>query len=80
MAREKSPIRILRVIARMNLGGPAHHVAVLSDGLDRRDYETLLVSGRVGEGEEEHTDLDVPMRPHSTRSDRTFVHFRTCLR
>ena len=59
MEQEKAPIRILRVIARMNLGGPAHHVAVLSDGLDRRNYQTLLVCGLVGEGEEEHTDHDV---------------------
>ncbi len=42
----------------MNLGGPAHHVALLSHGLTERGYETLLVTGRVGAGEEEHTDLD----------------------
>jgi glycosyltransferase involved in cell wall biosynthesis len=39
-------IRVLRVIARMNLGGPAHHVSLLGGGLDDR-YETLLVAGRV---------------------------------
>lgn len=42
----------------MNLGGPAHHVAVLSRGLTERGYETLLVTGGVGAGEEEHADLD----------------------
>jgi glycosyltransferase involved in cell wall biosynthesis len=42
----------------MNLGGPAHHVALLSRGLQSRGYEALLVTGRVGAGEEEHTDLD----------------------
>ena len=42
----------------MNLGGPAHHVALLSRGLEDRGYETLLVTGRVGAGEEEHTDLE----------------------
>lgn len=42
----------------MNLGGPAHHVALLSRGLTERGYETLLVTGRAGAGEEEHTDLD----------------------
>lgn len=40
----------------MNLGGPAHQVALLSARLDPRRYETLLVSGRVGPGEEEHSD------------------------
>jgi glycosyltransferase involved in cell wall biosynthesis len=42
----------------MNLGGPAHHVALLSRGLTARGYETLLVTGRAGAGEEEHADLD----------------------
>ncbi len=50
----KSRVRVLRVIARMNLGGPAHHVSLLSDRLDRERYETLLVTGKVGAGEEEH--------------------------
>jgi glycosyltransferase involved in cell wall biosynthesis len=58
MAARKPPIRVLRVIARMNLGGPAHHVALLSRGLSKRGYETLLVTGKVGAGEEEHTDLE----------------------
>ena len=44
-------IRVLRVIARMNIGGPAHHVALLSGGLDPDRYETLLVCGQVGRGE-----------------------------
>lgn len=38
----------------MNLGGPAHHVALLSERLDPVRYETLLVTGAVGLGEEEH--------------------------
>jgi glycosyltransferase involved in cell wall biosynthesis len=67
VAQEKeAPIRILRVIARMNLGGPAHHVALLSEGLDSKRYETLLVCGEVGRGEEEHTGHDVPVQRIST--------------
>jgi hypothetical protein len=46
------PIRILRVIARLNMGGPALHVAYLSAGLSDRGYETTLVAGGVGKGEE----------------------------
>lgn len=45
------PIRVLRVIARLNVGGPALHVAHLSSELDKLGYETTLVAGRVGEGE-----------------------------
>jgi glycosyltransferase involved in cell wall biosynthesis len=46
------PIRVLRVIARLNMGGPALHVAYLSAGLRGRGYETTLVAGGVGRGEE----------------------------
>jgi glycosyltransferase involved in cell wall biosynthesis len=45
------PLRVLRVIARLNVGGPALHVSYLSRGLDEIGYETTLVAGRVGEAE-----------------------------
>jgi glycosyltransferase involved in cell wall biosynthesis len=47
----EEPIRILRVIARLNVGGPALHVSHLSRELDRIGYETTLVAGRVDEHE-----------------------------
>lgn len=50
-------IRILRVIARLNIGGPAYHVALLSGRLDPDRYETLLVAGRPGRGEGSFEDL-----------------------
>jgi glycosyltransferase involved in cell wall biosynthesis len=46
------PIRVLRVIARLNVGGPALHVAYLSAGLQARGYETTLVAGELARGEE----------------------------
>jgi glycosyltransferase involved in cell wall biosynthesis len=46
------PIRVLRVIARLNVGGPALHVSYLSRGLSARGYETTLVAGDVARGEE----------------------------
>lgn len=58
MSEGSPPVRVLRVIARMNLGGPAHQAALLSGRLDSQRYQTLLVSGRVGPGEEEHAQLD----------------------
>jgi glycosyltransferase involved in cell wall biosynthesis len=45
------PIRILRVIARLNVGGPALHVSYLTHELDRIGYETTLVAGAIGESE-----------------------------
>src|SRR6201999_1280238 len=44
-------VRVLRVIGRLNMGGPAQHVTILSGRLDPARYETLLVAGRVGPGE-----------------------------
>ena len=44
-------IRVLRVITRMNVGGPAHHVSVLSGLLDPSRYDTVLVAGQLGRGE-----------------------------
>ena len=45
------PPRVVRVIARLNVGGPARHVAVLDDGLRGRGYDTLLLHGKVDDGE-----------------------------
>ncbi|MDP9262530.1 MAG: glycosyltransferase, partial [Actinomycetota bacterium] len=48
---EPEPIRVLRVIARLNVGGPALHVSYLTRELDRIGYETTLVAGAIGESE-----------------------------
>lgn len=45
-------MKILRVIARLNMGGPALHVAYLTDGLRKRGYETTLVAGSLARGED----------------------------
>src|SRR5438067_6969160 len=52
MADENGRIRVLRVIARLNMGGPALHVAYLSAGLEDRGYDTTLVAGSLALGEE----------------------------
>jgi len=48
----REPVRVLRVIARLNMGGPALHVAYLTAGLAERGYETTLVAGSLAEGED----------------------------
>src|SRR5437762_12434324 len=45
-------VRILRVIARLNMGGPALHVAYLTAGLRERGYDTTLVAGSLARGED----------------------------
>jgi glycosyltransferase involved in cell wall biosynthesis len=38
-------VRLVRVIARLNIGGPALHVTVLTEQLDPARYDSLLVTG-----------------------------------
>jgi glycosyltransferase involved in cell wall biosynthesis len=46
-------MKIVRIIARLNVGGPARHVVWLTAGLNSSDCETVLVAGTVPEGEED---------------------------
>lgn len=46
-------MKILRIIARLNVGGPARHVVWLTQGLKPEGYETLLVAGVVPPGEDD---------------------------
>jgi glycosyltransferase involved in cell wall biosynthesis len=45
------PVRVLRVIARLNVGGPALHVALLNSGMDPRRFRSWLVTGTENPGE-----------------------------
>jgi glycosyltransferase involved in cell wall biosynthesis len=49
--------RVLRIIARMNVGGPALHAALLADGLDGSRYETCLLSGATDATEGDYLEL-----------------------
>jgi glycosyltransferase involved in cell wall biosynthesis len=46
-------VKILRIIARLNVGGPARHVVWLADGMKSAGYDTLLVAGVVPPGEDD---------------------------
>ncbi len=45
------PIRILRIIARLNIGGPAIHVTLLTEKLGAPVYHSTLVCGNIEAGE-----------------------------
>ena len=47
----------MRIITRMNIGGPAYHVTLLSGRMDPMRYTTLLVHGELGPGEASFADL-----------------------
>lgn len=43
--------KVLRIIARLNIGGPAIHAILLSSALSDASYKNILVCGSVGESE-----------------------------
>jgi glycosyltransferase involved in cell wall biosynthesis len=56
-------IRVLRVIARMNVGGPALQVTGLMEELDADRFDHRLVVGQLDEGEGDHLALRAPHVP-----------------
>jgi glycosyltransferase involved in cell wall biosynthesis len=44
-------VRIVRIIDRLNIGGPAKHVTWLTAGMNDDEFETVLVTGTVPPGE-----------------------------
>ncbi|HUK96789.1 MAG TPA: glycosyltransferase [Gaiellaceae bacterium] len=60
------PLRIVHVIARLNVGGAALHVLQLAAEQRRRGHHVLVVAGTLAPGEESMEylveELDVPLR------------------
>jgi glycosyltransferase involved in cell wall biosynthesis len=46
-------MKVVRIIARLNVGGPARHVVWLTAGLREAGFETVLVAGVVPAGEDD---------------------------
>lgn len=49
------PLRVARIIARLNVGGPARHVVWLTQALEGPEFHTALVTGVVPPGEDDMT-------------------------
>ncbi len=62
-------IKVLRVIARLNMGGPALHVAYLTAGLAERGYDTTLVAGTLARGEDSMAFVAEGLDVHIVRID-----------
>ncbi|MGI8730445.1 MAG: glycosyltransferase [Solirubrobacteraceae bacterium] len=56
-ARGSSPVRVVRIIARLNIGGPAIQAITLSRRLRERGYVTRLVRGNESADEGSMDDL-----------------------
>jgi glycosyltransferase involved in cell wall biosynthesis len=50
------PIKVMQIIARMNVGGPAVIVAELMRGLDKSKFEQVLVTGYCDDNEADYLD------------------------
>jgi glycosyltransferase involved in cell wall biosynthesis len=57
------PVRVLRVITRLNIGGPSIQAATLTARLRPHGFETTLVHGRLGAGE---GDMSYLLSPAAT--------------
>jgi len=51
MEGKNRKIKVLRIIARLNIGGPAQHVVFLTEGLAKDRYDSSLVYGQLDAGE-----------------------------
>jgi glycosyltransferase involved in cell wall biosynthesis len=71
------PLRVVHVIARMNVGGPAQILSTLLTRLDPARVEQRLVVGRVGAGEEDWFELREPGRATDPRIIRVPTFGRT---
>jgi glycosyltransferase involved in cell wall biosynthesis len=84
--RNGGRVKVLRVIARLNMGGPALHVAYLTSGLAERGYDTTLVAGTLARGEDsmafvaEELGVHVERLPELSREISPLRDLRAVLR
>jgi len=57
MEGRKSKVKVVRVITRLNIGGPSIHAILLSGSLDPARFDTTLVVGRASPSEGSMLDL-----------------------
>lgn len=51
------PLRVLRIVTRLNVGGPARQILALEPAMARRGVRSLLVAGTVNEDEADLAEL-----------------------
>ncbi|GEM_PF-373328 len=65
---------IVRVIARLNVGGPAKQVLRLTEAMNQRGFRELLVYGHVGDGEGDLAPQGTPLPLRYVPSLRRAIH------
>lgn len=56
-SRARSPIQLVQIIDRLNIGGPTPYLLFLSRALESRGYRSIVVKGQVAPGEDEMEDV-----------------------
>lgn len=51
MTAQQTPRKVLRIITRVNIGGPSIHVSLLTAGLNNSQFTSMLVHGRLSPDE-----------------------------
>ena len=60
ISAESAPIKVLRIITRMNIGGPAVQVSGLMQGMDNGVFNQELVTGRCLDNEVDYLESKLP--------------------
>ena len=60
ISSESAPINVLRIITRMNIGGPAVQVSGLMQGMDKAVFNQELVTGRCLDNEVDYLESKLP--------------------
>ena len=55
-----TPTAVVRIITRLNIGGPSIQATRLTSALDQHGFSTTLIHGRLGEGEGDMSYLIAP--------------------
>jgi glycosyltransferase involved in cell wall biosynthesis len=66
---ENKPLRILRIIARLNVGGPARHVILLTEKFREKGWISELAVGEVGKDEASMEDMAFVRNIHPIKID-----------
>lgn len=60
ISAEFAPIKVLRIITRMNIGGPAVQVSGLMQGMDKAVFNQELITGRCLNNEVDYLESKLP--------------------
>ena len=60
ISSESAPIKVLRIITRMNIGGPAVQVSGLMQGMDKAVFNQELITGRCLNNEVDYLESKLP--------------------